>query len=245
MLERFFGLGKKVDDKKTKKLPEPFSIEFCKMEALIPPNNEANISYVTKEEIIFKSAADLRDGQTFELQISYHPLKAKESTITFATVMKLTKKGQLGEKLYLYQAMYTSDNDPGLKRFFAYLKEIETTQISELVDYHERRAHFRLNRVLPVVSKSFNGYKGLTKDISCGGVQVSCGGGIRKGDVVQLRLELDDYHADPIQLTGEISWVADSNQAEVRVGIRFIEVDEETQKLLREYISSIRKKIYG
>jgi hypothetical protein len=242
MLERFFGLAKKVDDKKTKKLPEPFSLEFCKMEARIPPNKDANISYVTKEEIIFKSSAELKEGAATALEITYHPIKSKGSKVKFEAVMKITKKGQLGEKWYLYQAQYTNDNDPGLKRFFAYLKEIESTQLAELVDYHERRAHFRLNRVLPVVSKSFKGYKGLTKDISCGGVQVTCGGGIKKGDIVQFRLELDDYHADPIQLSGEITWVVDANPAEVRVGIRFVELEDDTLKLLREYIDSISKR---
>ena len=243
MLWRIINIVKgKMDEEKGKKSKESFSLEFCKIDALIPPDIESSIQFISSEEIIFKSTSNLEEGGQIDFRISYHPVKPPKASLeVLDTQLKLLKKGQLGTEKFLYKAQYVNKNEPNLKKFFKYLKDIEELQIDKKVDYHDRRVHFRVNRVLPVFSKNLKDYKCLTKNISIGGVMLACSGGIKRGDVISLRLELDDYSQDPLQLMGEVCWVEDTQPNQIHVGIRFVEISDFETKILNNYIESIRK----
>ncbi len=243
MLRRLFGLesGLGKDGKKLKKQAERFSLEFIKINAVIPPDHELLVHYIARDELIFKCSVDLGESQATTVHILYHPIKSRGTTEEFDTPVRIIEKGKLSDTRFLYKTQFVNE-DRALKNFFQYLKDVESTQLAELVDYHDRRTHYRLNRRLPVVCRDFNGYKGLTRNISCGGLQVTCGGGIKKGEVIEMRLELDDYHADPIVLIGEVCWVVEDDVDGVRVGLRFLELTDEQREMLKSYISSIRKR---
>jgi c-di-GMP-binding flagellar brake protein YcgR len=246
MLQRILEIvSGKSDAKKGKKQAQCFSLDFCKIDALVPPNSPISIQHITRDDVIFKAGIDLEENRDVTIVINYHPIRKKNIFETFDTRILIVNKGQLAEKKYLYKAKFASENDQSLRKFYQYLKDVESTQLQELVDYHDRRECFRLNRILPVVSKSLKGYKALTKNISCGGLQFTCGGGIKKGDVISLKLDLDDYHADPISLTGEVQWVDESMPGEARVGLKFIELSNDQKKLLYDYIEGIRKIMKG
>jgi len=246
MLQRILEIvSGKSDTRKGKKQPQNFSLDFCKIDALIPPDSPIVISHLTRENIIFKADVNLKEDNNTTIIINYHPIKKKSIFETFDAEINIINKGQLAEKKYLYKARFVNDNSQDIRKFYQYLKDVESTQLKELVDYHDRREYYRLNRILPLVSKSLTGYKALTKNLSCGGLQFTCGGGIKKGDVIQLKLDLDDYHADPIPLKGEVLWVDESMPGETRVGLRFLELEDEQKKMLYDYIEGVRKIIKG
>lgn len=246
MLQRILEIvSGKSDTKKGKKQPQNFSLDFCKIDALIPPNFPVIIQHLTRDNIIFKSEVNLEENGNAKIVINYHPIKQKSIFETFDAEITIINKGQLAEKKYLYKARFSNENTPELRKFYQYLKDVENTQLKELVDYHDRRGYYRLNRILPVVSKNLKGYKALTKDISCGGLQFTCGGGIKKGDIIPLKLDLDDYHAEPLPLMGEVLWVDESMPGETRVGLRFVELSDDQKKLLYDYIEGIRKMMKG
>lgn len=243
MLWRIINVVKGTEGK-GKKTKESFSLEFCKIDALIPPDERVPVQYVSVEEIIFKSLQDLKEDSQIPFQITYYPLKPpKAPGETIQTSLTLVKKGQLATSKFLYKAQYSVKNDPGLKKFFKYLKEIEDLQLDKKVDYHDRRIHFRINRILPVFSKDIKEFKCLTRNLSTGGAMLACAGGVKKGDVISMRLELDDYSEDALLLTGEVCWVEDSIPTQIQVGIRFLDVPEHEQKVLHKYIESIKKRI--
>ncbi len=242
MLQRILEIvGGKSVTKKEKKPAQCFTLDFCKIDALIPPTDLISIHHITREAVIFKAGVNLEENSNTTIVINYHPIKKKNVFETFDTEITIINKGQLAEKKFLYKARFVNDSGPEIRKFFQYLSDVENTQLKELVDYHDRREYFRLNRILPVVSKSLKGFKALTKNISCGGLQFTCGGGIKKGDVISLKLDLDDYQADPISLMGEVQWVDESLPGETRVGLRFVELSDDQRKLLFEYIEGIRK----
>lgn len=246
MLQRILEIvSGKSDKKKGKKTPQNFTLDFCKIDALIPPDSPIIINHLTRENIIFKADVNLEENSNATIVINYHPIKKKSIFETFDSEITIINKGQLAEKRFLYKARFVNENTPELRKFYQYLNDVENTQLKELVDYHDRRGYYRLNRILPVVSKNLKGYKALTKDISCGGLQFTCSGGIKKGDVIPLKLDLDDYHADPISLMGEVQWVDESLPGETRVGLRFVELSDDQKKLLYDYIESIRKMMKG
>jgi len=199
---------------------------------------------VTSEDLIFKSPLELDEGSETTLEITYFPIKAQKDTPTNTVEarVKLLKKGQLAREWFLYKARYVDEKDAELKKFFKYLKQIEATQLEKLVDYHDRREHFRINRVLPVFSKHLREYKCLTKNISSGGIMLACSGGVKKGDVLSIRLELDDYsQEEPLNLEAEVCWIEDSTPHQFLIGLRFLEVGEYERSVLTDYIDSIKK----
>jgi len=231
--------------KKHQKTRESFSLEFCKLEAGIPPDHEAVIKQVNGREIIFKSTATLKEKEKTPFIVIYHPFEAgkvsQQEELLFYIIIQ--EKGQLTENVALYRAHYMDRNEEGLKKFFQYMQKIEITQLDKLVDYHDRRIHYRLNRVLPIYSRHLKGYKALTKDISCSGANVTCGGGVKKGDIISLQLEFDDENMVPLQLRGEICWVDDSSLQQVRAGIRFLDLDKHEHTMIQKYIEDIRKRL--
>lgn len=246
MLWKILRRGKEEKGKaKGKKTSESFSLEFCKIDAVIPPDVECIVNYISNKEIIFKSPADLPEESQIPFRITYYPMQPVKgsSSVTLDAPLRILKKGQLAVSKFLYKAEYTKMSDGGLKRFFKYLLEVEKTQISKLVDYRDRREHFRVNRVLPVFSKNIRDYKCLTKNISTGGIMLACSEGIKKGDVLSLRLELDDYSTDAIQVNGEVCWVEDEKPGSISIGIKFLDIGDEERALLGKYIGSIRKRM--
>ncbi|MDQ7821514.1 MAG: PilZ domain-containing protein [Candidatus Eremiobacteraeota bacterium] len=234
------GRQEKQEKQKSQEL---FSLEFCKISAIVPPDIEALVQHITRTDIIFKTRAEFKEGEVTPLRIIYHPIEAKGGEEVFATPVKISKKGQLAAQRFLYQASYEGTENAGLKKFFKYLKSIESAQISTLVDYHDRRRHYRLNRVLPVVSKHLKGFKALTRDISSTGLRIACDSGtsVKKGDIISIRLELDDYGTEPLQLNAEICWVADSDPDRMQLGLRFINLTEDEMGVLSCYLEAIRK----
>jgi hypothetical protein len=222
-----------------------FSLEFCKLEAGIPPDHEVVIKQVNSEEIIFKSTAALREKEITPFIVIYHPFGGGKSLqpVELLFYIEIHEKGQISDTVALYRAYYVNKKEDGLKCFFQYLKQIEITQLDKLVDYHERRIHFRLNRVLPVYSKHLRGYKALTKDISCSGINLTCGGGIKKGDTISLQLEFDDDNMVPLQVKGEVCWVEDASPQQMRAGIKFLNLDQYEHHMINKYIEEIRKRL--
>jgi c-di-GMP-binding flagellar brake protein YcgR len=241
------GDGSDPSGKKSRKTRENFSLEFIKLEAGVPPDHEVVIRQVTDTEIIFKSTASLKEKEKTPLIVIYHPFAPgkKIKPVELLFYVTITEKGQLSDTVALYKASYIDKNEPGLKHFFQYLQQIEVAQLDKLVDYHERRIHYRLNRVLPIYSKHLKGFKGLTRDISSTGVHLSCGGGVKKGDIISLQMEFDDETMMPLHLRGQVCWVDDSLPPQVRVGIKFLDIEEHEQKMLHKYIEDIRKRLEG
>lgn len=231
------------DSKKKRKAAEPFSLEFCKVEAKIAPDGDCIIQHITSGELIFKSSRALQEGSQITLQINYFPLKKGqyEDFESLDVALCITQKGEVAPDTYLYKCAYVNSNDAKIKLFFKYLKDIETLQLHQKVDYKDRRAHTRVNRVLPVFSKHLKTHKGLTKNISCGGLMLSCGGGVKKGDIITFRLELDDYSVDALDITGEICWIDEKDPNQVLIGIRFINLNENEARIIANYVESIIK----
>lgn len=230
--------------KKRKTPVEKFSLEFCKIDARIPPDFACFIQHISDEELIFKSSADLAEGAQSPFKITYYPLKGQfEDFESFETPIRVARKGKIADDSYLYKSHYVNINDAGLKAFFKYLRNIEALQLHQKVDYKDRRTHFRVNRVLPVFSKHLNKHKGLTRNISCGGLMLSCGGGVKKGDTINFRLELDDFSVDAMQLNGEVCWVDERDPNQVLIGIRFIDLSEDEARILKNYVDSIKRRM--
>ncbi len=233
------------EGKKSQKTKESFSLEFCKLEAGIPPDHEVVIKQVNAQEIIFKSTASLKEKEKTPFIVIYHPFEAGKVSQPVELLFNIIiqEKGQLTEKVALYKGHYLNKNEEGLKKFFQYLQKIEITQLDKLVDYHDRRIHYRLNRILPIYSRHIKGYKALTRDISCSGANLTCGGGVKKGDIISLQLEFDDENMVPLQLRGEVCWVDNSSPQQVCVGIKFLDLDSHEHTMINKYIVDIRRRL--
>jgi hypothetical protein len=236
---------KSEEAKKSRKSRESFSLEFIKLEAGIPPDHEVVIKQVTDLEIIFKSTALLKENEKTPMIVIYYPFGSgkKSKPIELLFYLMITEKGQLSDTIALYRARYIDRNEAGLKQFFQYLQQIEVAQLDKLVDYHERRIYYRLNRVLPIYSKHIKGFKALTKDISCTGANLTCGGGVKKGDIISLQMEFDDETMGPLPLRGQVCWVDESTAPQVRVGIKFLNLEEHEHSILNKYIEDIRRRL--
>lgn len=64
-------------------------------------------------------------------------------------------------------------------------------------------------------------------DLGLGGLAAEADGPLRHGEAVLIRLEPPDS-AQPIELTGNVAWVAWTDRSSVRVGIHLVEEDEDT-----------------
>ncbi len=71
-------------------------------------------------------------------------------------------------------------------------------------------------------------------DLGLGGLAAEADGPLRHGEAVLIRLDPPN-NAEPIELTGNVAWVAWTDRSSVRVGIHLLEEDSDTiLPLLRE-----------
>ncbi len=76
--------------------------------------------------------------------------------------------------------------------------------------------------------------RGLTWNLSQGGIQVETGG-LQQGDMVQLSFRIPVSQLD-ISATGAVVWTRDTRQ-----GIRFTKVSEQNQQAIRGFISEVEE----
>jgi hypothetical protein len=76
--------------------------------------------------------------------------------------------------------------------------------------------------------------RGMTWNLSQGGIQVEAGG-LKPGDAVQLLFCLPVSHTDIIA-AGTVVWANDTRQ-----GIRFTKVSEQNQQAIRGFISEVEE----
>lgn len=220
-----------------------FSLEHARIDALIPPDKDAEIEYVSNDKIIFKSMADVLPGESTMLQITCFDARCGSKQTIIDITLKIKERGKLNDKRFIYISGYTVKNDPKVLELFGYLSNTDNQAKQAEEDYSERRKHYRLKRALPIVSKNIDGYKALTANISTGGVMLDGGAArdIKKGDVINLRLELDDSTSEPMFLKAEVCWVTAGGKSKMNMGVEFIDLSETERKLIANYIEGIRK----
>lgn len=109
----------------------------------------------------------------------------------------------------------------------------------------QRRNFVRFPVSLPVTFRVLSGdgeeegeeFKGITVDISGGGLQLTASFSPEQGDMVQVRLSLDDSSPRELLLRGEVAWSYPDHWLRLtRFGIRFTEIDEMERERIISYI---------
>lgn len=232
------------DERSSREAPELFQTDLCRMKTFIQSDKEVTVYYLSTEEVAFKTDVVLEVGQKTPLTITYHrwePIDVHEK-VDSAVIITAMGKAQGGT--FLYKGRFRPDNDPAMEMFFDYLRQISggiPVNDSEQ-DSDNRRRFLRLDRVLPIMSKEIEGFKALTENISLGGVMLLCSGGkISRGDIINLRLDLDEYEALPLLFKAEVCWVVPDELNKMKVGVEFLDLDETKKERLTKYIENVQK----
>ncbi|MDQ7826859.1 MAG: PilZ domain-containing protein [Candidatus Eremiobacteraeota bacterium] len=247
MLKNILGIfkGPKAEEgppeKKQPGKDRLFSLENCRITAVIPPRQRMVIRHMTENGMIFKCALMLAEQEAVTFQLTYFHFDDKKPPQVLELPIMILKKGSVGEKDFLYEAQFLKPRDGGLLKFFEYLSELEKKRQGQ-IDLSERRDSLRQDRVLSVFSKNIKGYKGLTRDLSASGMMVVCDGGLQKGEEIDLSLELDEYGVEPLKLRGEVRWVVVMENEKIRAGIRFLEISRQHRTMIENYVNALKPK---
>ncbi|MHC9543125.1 MAG: PilZ domain-containing protein [Vulcanimicrobiota bacterium] len=232
------------DERSSRKAPELFQPDLCRMKTLIQSDKEVAVYYLSTEEIAFKTDVVLQVGQKTPLTINYHRWKPIDAHEKVDSVVTITATGKAQGGAFLYKGQFRPDNGFAMKTFFDYLRQISSgiTDDDREQDSENRRRSIRLDRVLPIMSKEIEGFKALTENISLGGAMLLCSGGrISRGDIINLRLDLDEYEALPLQFKAEVCWVVPDESNKMKVGVEFLDLDETKKERLTKYIENVQK----
>ncbi len=224
--------------------PELFLPDLCRMKAVINSGKEVAIYYLSTEEVAFKTDVAIETDQDVPFSITYHRWKPNDVYETLDSAVNINAGGKAEGGTFLYKGQFKPCNDPALERFFDYLRHLSGGKPVEDVqqDADNRRKYFRLDRVLPIMSKDIEGFKALTENISIGGVTLICTGGeVHRGDIIDLRLDLDEYEAIPLNFKAKVCWVVQEDSNKTRVGVEFLDLDEFKRERLSNYIENVQK----
>lgn len=228
----------------SRQAPELFQPDLCRMKTSIQCDKEVAIYYLSTEEAAFKADVVLKVGQVIPLTISYHRWKPEDLYEKVNSSLIITATGKAEGGMFLYKGRFNCYNDPALEMFFDYLRQISGGTAGDDSEQRSdnRRRFLRLDRVLPIMSKEIEGFKALTENISLGGVMLICSNGrISRGDIINLRLDLDEYEALPLQFKAEVCWVIPEESNKMKVGVEFLDLDETKKERLTQYIESVHK----
>lgn len=232
------------DERSSREAMELFQPDLCRMKTVIQYDKEVTVYFLSTEEVAFKTDVVLEVGQETPLAITYYRLKPIEVNEKVDSAVKITATGKAQGGTFLYKGQFKSDNDSAMETFFDYLRQISSgiPVDDREQDSENRRRSLRLDRVLPIMSKEIEGFKALTENISLGGVMLLCSGGkINRGDIINLRLDLDEYEALPLQFKAEVCWVVPGKSNKMKVGVEFLDLDETKRERLTQYIENVQK----
>lgn len=243
--------GSEMPGSRKESFLEVYSLDLCETEGFISPETSISIYYISSEELAFKSRSSLLLGEEYPLEISYCQKKHKGQPDRVQTRILVVAEGKAPEGYWLYKAEFSRSAGPEIQHFFKFLKNLveETAAADQKAqDEADRRRGMRILRALSVLSKDLSGFKVITTNISEGGIMfIMSGGDINKGDMIRLRLELDDYLSDPMYVKAEVCWVDASDPENLKVGVEFRELNESQQKVISNYITDVteREKRYN
>ena len=108
----------------------------------------------------------------------------------------------------------------------------------------QRRQHARLDmRMSAEVRTARSVFTATTRDVSEGGVGLSCDYPLEEGGevVLGLFLVLDDVEADtpPLWVKARVVWAAESDDHRYNAGVRFEVITDDQRKWLRQVLTAI------
>jgi len=223
---------------------ELFLPDICRMKAVIQYESEVSVYYLSTRELAFKSDVTLEVDQEIPLAITYHRWKPEDIHETVTSEVRITAIGKSRGDIFLYKGQFKPESGKGMERFFDYLRQLPIGEpdAEESQDPSERRRFYRLDRVLPIMSRDIEGYRALTGNISLGGIMLLLDGGeLSKGDIINLRLELDEYESKPLHFKSEVCWVVRDESDKLKVGVEFLDLDDEKKMRLTKYMDNVHK----
>jgi hypothetical protein len=107
-----------------------------------------------------------------------------------------------------------------------------------------RRQHQRVDvRMSAEVRTARSVFTATTRDVSEGGVGLSCDYPLDEGSevVLGLFLVLDDVESDtpPLWVKARVAWAAETDEHRYNAGVRFEVITEEQRKWLRQVLAAI------
>ncbi len=106
----------------------------------------------------------------------------------------------------------------------------------------ERRKYIRLDNGIKFSYKPKDGKaaakNAVTKNISPGGIRGMVDKNVKKGDRLELAIEIPNLKK-PLPAIGKIIWIADEKAGKIDVGIKFEEIDMEMKNKFLEHICEL------
>ncbi len=100
----------------------------------------------------------------------------------------------------------------------------------------DRRDNVRLPKVVRVTSGDLPGYAGVTEDISVTGSRVSTSGPLETGEIIDLKIELDDPEIPPMTIASQVCWTSRKADNTYHSGLRFQNLDPKKKKMILRYV---------
>lgn len=100
----------------------------------------------------------------------------------------------------------------------------------------DRRDSVRLPKVVRVTSGDLPGYAGMTEDISVTGSRVSTSAPLETGEILDLKIELDDPEIPPMTIASQVCWTSRKADNTYHSGLRFQDLDPRKKKTILRYV---------
>lgn len=97
------------------------------------------------------------------------------------------------------------------------------------------RSSPRLECHICVLSKDLPGYRAVTVDYSCGGVQLEVPGEVEPGASVLVRLEFDVNTLPALECKARVAWCSAYDRKNYRVGLQFVDLDAKAREVLDRF----------
>lgn len=111
----------------------------------------------------------------------------------------------------------------------------------EAADGALRRAP-RLDCHICVLSKDLPGYRAVTVDYNCGGVQLEVPGEVEAGARVLVRLEFDVPSLPALECSARVAWCSKYDRKNYRVGLQFVDLDEKARDTLARFEEILKNR---
>ena len=94
----------------------------------------------------------------------------------------------------------------------------------------------RIERRLRVLSPRLPQYLALAGDLSVGGIGVKCSGPLQEGDLLPLRIDLDED--ETVEVDAEVRWCRPSGHRWHEAGARFVELSSSARNALHNFVNA-------